>query len=158
MGRPLTLTGLPGSSRGPAPSGPTCFSLHLEYRICCARSPGHEPSATPVQQEPLPYLATACDPGPPCHCRRRPATPAHPPAAGCGPPTRVCPLERDISDLGCPGSGFQDKLCLTPPRRGAGVGFGPWVLTAHQLTWEVGDTNLGGGGSPRPSLILLSEP
>lgn len=51
-----------------------------------------------------PYLATSCGPCLSSLRQQRPATRGHPLVFGHGPPSHVCPLEKDISDLDCPHS------------------------------------------------------
>lgn len=51
-----------------------------------------------------PYLATSCGPCLSFLRQQRPATRGHPLVFDHGPPSHVCPLEKDISDLDCPHS------------------------------------------------------
>ena len=53
-----------------------------------------------------PHLATSCGPCPSCLHQQRPARHGPPLFCGRGPPTLVCPLEKDISDLDCPHLGL----------------------------------------------------
>lgn len=50
----------------------------------------------------LTYPATSCGPCLSCLHQQRPATHGHPLFSDHGPPSHVCPLEKDVSDLDCP--------------------------------------------------------
>lgn len=53
------------------------------------------------------YLATSCGPCLSCLRRQHPATHGRPLVFGHGPPSHVCPLEKESSDLDCPSLPFQ---------------------------------------------------
>lgn len=64
-----------------------------------------------LQRESVPaesqaYLATSCGPCLSCLRRQHPATHGRPLVFGHGPPSHVCPLEKESSDLDCPSLPF----------------------------------------------------
>ena len=83
-----------------------------------------------------PHLATSCGPCLPCLRQQHPATHGHPLFFGRGPPSHVCPLGKDASDLDCP-------LCALQNSRRHGfrkVGFAFCVPGPHPLSLSQGSS------------------
>lgn len=117
--------------------------------------PHHNPNTSSVGQPWLPlgpHLAISCDHAPSCLHQLCPAMPGHLQVSGHALPSHACPLERDTSDLCCHRMALADSAA-----RGAQVPPGRLTVTLPPPGLRR-DTNLGGGGSPRPSLSLLFEP
>lgn len=71
------------------------------------------------------YLATSCGPCLSCLHQQRPAMHGHPQFFGHGPPSHVCPLERNISDLDCP------HLCLLEQQQQSALELGFSILCSQ---------------------------